>query len=72
MYVQPGAGGSGGDVGGGIGAVGGAGDAGGGVGVAGGVTLLVLAPSSRKEGAAKKAGVQPYLGLGEIGAVGRF
>jgi hypothetical protein len=48
----------------------------GGVGVAGGITLLVLAPSSKsgsKDAAApKQARVTPYIGVGEIGAVGRF
>jgi hypothetical protein len=47
----------------------------GGVGVAGGVTLLVLAPSSKnaKDAAGpNKASITPYIGVGEIGAVGRF
>ncbi|MEJ7727917.1 MAG: carboxypeptidase-like regulatory domain-containing protein [Polyangiaceae bacterium] len=41
----------------------------GGVGVAGGITLLVLAPSSRKQSGAT---IVPYAGLGQVGAVGRF
>jgi hypothetical protein len=41
----------------------------GGVGVAGGITLLVLAPSSKKQSGAT---IVPYAGLGQVGAVGRF
>lgn len=41
----------------------------GGIGVAGGITLLILAPSSKKQSGAT---IVPYAGLGSVGAVGRF
>jgi hypothetical protein len=44
----------------------------GGVFAAGGITVLIAAPKSRPDGAAPKAAIAPYLGPGQIGAMGSF
>ncbi len=38
----------------------------GGVGLAAGITMVLLAPSSKKQSA---AWIQPYIGLGSVGAI---